>query len=57
MGLKRVFYYKSVLLTTALLIMAGVVILYFPETYYLKETGWNLTAEKEIPGVKGDYPV
>ncbi|EEN6471020.1 YjiK family protein [Salmonella enterica subsp. enterica] len=53
MGLKRVFYYKSVLLTTALLIMAGVVILYFPETYYLKETGWNLTAEKEIPGVKG----
>ncbi|EAN5162640.1 TPA_asm: hypothetical protein GDL74_19475 [Salmonella enterica] len=51
MKLRHLLKYK--LTTVALLITAGVVTLCFPERYYLKETGWNLTAEKEIPGLKG----
>ncbi|ASG86027.1 YjiK family protein [Salmonella enterica] len=51
MKLRRLLKHK--LATSALLITAGVVTLCFPETWYPQETEWQLTAEKEISGVKG----
>ncbi|WP_395224845.1 SdiA-regulated domain-containing protein [Salmonella sp. SKLX107313] len=44
---------KSSLMTVIFLMAVGVLILYFPETWYVQETEWRLTAEKEILGIQG----
>ncbi|MEC9712351.1 SdiA-regulated domain-containing protein, partial [Escherichia coli] len=53
MKFKYVFNQSFTLLTLVILIAATIVTLLFPGAWYLQEKEWQLTAEKEITGIRG----